>query len=64
MKKLIKDIVIPAGTIFQDAPQRTERFGDGHIQATIGLTDNTTGDVTYFVGDDQEKLRKWFQDVS
>jgi len=64
MKKvLIKDLVIPAGTIFSDAPVRTDRLGKEHIQATIGLSDNTSGSVLYWCGDDAEELQEWFRDV-
>lgn len=62
-KVLIKDLVIPAGTVFRDAPVKTERHSKGCVQATIGLSDNTSGDVTYWIDDDQEELREWFRDV-
>ena len=64
MKKvLIKDLVIPAGTIFDDAPTRTDRIASGCVCATIGLTDNTSGSVEYWCDDDAEELREWFRDV-
>jgi len=58
MKKvLLKDIVIPAGTVFYDAPIRTERTPGCHIDAVIGLTNNTSGVITYEVSDE---LGEWF----
>lgn len=57
---LVKDIVIPAGTIFSESARKTERYGDGHIGCVIGLSDNTSGEFNYFVGDDQEKMAKYF----
>ena len=48
MKKvLIKDIVIPAGTVFHEAPSISERFGDDHYQATIGLSKDSSGSIEY-----------------
>lgn len=38
--KLKKDIVIPAGTILDRSPNKTERFGDGHVGCTVYLTGN------------------------
>lgn len=62
-KVLLKDIVIPAGTVFRSAPQKTERdssFGE----AVIGLTNDSFGTVTYSIeGDDEEKLKEWFAEV-
>jgi len=60
---LIKDLVIPAGTVFGEAATHTARLGDGHIEATIGLTGNTSGSVHYYTGDDQEELREWFREL-
>lgn len=64
MKKILKkDLVIPAGTIFDEAPTKTERVGDGHIQAVIGITKDSCGYVEYFVGEDEEALKEWFGDI-
>jgi len=62
-KVLVKDLVIPAGTVFDTAPIMTERVGEEHVEAVIGLTKNTSGTVGYFVGDDQEELKEWFRDL-
>ena len=62
-KVLIKDIVIPAGTVFTDAPIETSR-ASGFGEAVIGLTNDSFGTVTYAIeGDDEEKLKEWFVDV-
>ena len=69
MKKvLIRDLVIPAGTVFDTAPTSTTRADDCFVEAVIGLTKNTYGTVTYCVNDDDfpkdmKKLKKWFRDV-
>lgn len=61
--RLKKDLVIPAGTRFSPAPTKTERAGDGHIEAVFGLSANTYGTVYYSLdpaaGDD---LSEWFEE--
>jgi hypothetical protein len=54
---LLKDIVIPAGTVFDDAPVRTDRSAGCYVETVIGLTPNTAGFLTYQVSDD---LGEWF----
>lgn len=62
-KVLLKDIVIPAGTIFRDAPNKTSR-SSGYGEAIIGLTNDTCGSFIYDIeGDDAEELKKWFVDT-
>lgn len=51
---LIKDIVIPAGTRFMRAPRKTERNGDGHFSAIFGLTDQTAGEINYYIDPDED----------
>jgi hypothetical protein len=60
--RLRKDLVIPAGTIFGQAPWRTVR-NEEHVQASLGLTKNTSGDVIYYIGDDKEALAEWFEEL-
>lgn len=61
--KLLKDIVIPAGTIFVDAPVRTLRFGSGHVETVVGLTKNTVGFFNYDICDDKEELKEYFEEI-
>jgi len=64
MKKvLIKDLIVPAGTVFDNAPLRTERPGDGCVQAIIGLSKNTAGSVEYWLDGDEEEMQEWFRDL-
>ena len=65
MKKvLIKDIIIPAGTIFIDAPTKIETCEDVFGECVIGLTKDSYGTFVYDIdGDDKEKLKEWFRDV-
>ena len=59
--RLKKDLVIPAGTMFGEAPTRTHHVGDGHIDHVFGLSDNTHGTVTYCLGDDPDQMGEWFE---
>ena len=60
---LKKDIVIPAGTRFTVAPTRVERYGTGHVEALVGLTDDSCGSMSYFVDPDDPALFEWFEHV-
>jgi len=57
-KVLIKDLIIPKGTVFNDAPEKVGRYGDGHIEAIFGLTSDTYGTVYYSFDDLEKKLEK------
>lgn len=65
MKKvLIKDIVIPAGTVFTDVPDEVHYYGDYFGGCTIGLTKHSFGDFIYEInGDDKEIVKEWFIDL-
>lgn len=64
MKKvLLKDIVIPAGTILTRAPKKTERVSDDFYSALIGLSKNTCGDFIYCISDDPEIMAEYFVDL-
>lgn len=56
--KLKKDLVIPEGTVFSQAPVETTRNGN-HIQTTIGLSKDSCGFVEYCL-DDMENVDEWF----
>lgn len=60
-KRLLKDIVIPAGTIFNQAPCKTQRHGDDHFSHVIGLSNDSSGDLTYCI--DDPALDGWFEDA-
>ena len=64
---LAKDLVIPAGTLFTSIPPgtRTTFISDDHIDAVIGLTDNTSGTISYglddsIADDEMDKLKEYF----
>ena len=57
---LLKDIVIPAGTVLSRAASKVERFGDDHFEVVVGLTPNTSGSFVYTVDADPELLSEYF----
>lgn len=57
---LLQDLIIPKGTVFHEAPKKTERSGRDHYQATIGLSVNTSGSIEYCIDDDPNVLSVWF----
>ena len=61
-KRLLKDMVIPAGTIFDEAAHKVEHH-EGNYEAIIGLTDNSHGHVIYDIDPDDKYLDGWFEDA-
>lgn len=67
--KLIKDIVIPAGTVFDTAAIKVERAPGMHVEHTfaVGGSKDTYGTVTYMVGEkgseERSQLTEYFQPV-
>lgn len=57
---LLKDIIIPAGTVFSTAPSKTERFGNGHYMASfaVGGSKDTIGSISYCLDDSIGKKEK------
>lgn len=56
MKKvLLKDITIPAGTVFVDAPTVIK------LSKGFGLADNSFGSFVYDMEGDH--LKEWFRDI-
>lgn len=60
--ELLKDIVIPKGTIFSTAPVMTKRNGEGHVEHVFGLTKDSYGTVNYSL-DADENLKDWFKAI-
>lgn len=67
--RLKKDVIIPAGTILVTAPIKVER-PENHcaVEAVVGLSRDTAGSFTYYIGtpDDKERegLEEWFEIIS
>ena len=49
---LVKDLVIPKGTVFGRAASKVEHVSNDHIEAIFGLSKDTCGTVVYCLGDD------------
>jgi len=60
---LKRDIIIKAGESFVLAPKQTRRFGNGHVEAVIGLTKNSVGFFTYFIDPNDADLGEWFEEI-
>ena len=58
--RLKRDILIPAGTILDDAPRRIE-LCKGHVEHIVGLTKDSAGSLIYFVDPDDKALAEWFE---
>ncbi len=65
MKKvLLKDIIIPKGTILNTSPNKTERIGNVHFDCVIGLSTNTCGHFEYCIDPDfSGELDEYFADI-
>jgi hypothetical protein len=60
---LLKDIVIPAGTKFETAPLEVSRCHEGHVSHIVGLSKDTSGDLTYYVGPEGSKERQQLEEM-
>ena len=59
---LLKDLVIPAGTCFVVAPE-SRSYGEGHYEATIGLSKDSYGTMTYSIGGQEAELKEYFTEL-
>ena len=63
-KVLLKDIIIPKGTVFRKAPTKTERVSNDHYDCVIGLSKNTSGSFEYCIDKDYiDELDEYFTDL-
>lgn len=60
---VLKDIVIPAGTVMSRTPAKREFVSDGWFECVIGLSKNTSGDFTYCIDDDRVELSEYFTEL-
>jgi len=69
MKKvLIKDLVIPKGTVFMSAPKHTLQLAAVTVEAIFGLTKDTYGNVFYHFKEglnkkQQSEIDEYFTDL-
>lgn len=57
-----KDIIIPAGTVFEQAPRKTERDAN-HAATIIGFGDNASGDLTVAANIGDAGFDDWFEQL-
>lgn len=60
---LKKDIVVPAGTVFESICGRRSSYIDKCFSTLIGLTDDTSGELIYGIDELDEKMNDWFEEV-
>lgn len=65
--KLLKNILIPAGTILEDAARKVERSGAGHVETLVSIGRDNFATLTAFVGPigsserDDEATKEYFE---
>lgn len=62
-KKLLKDIIIPAGTVFTDESGCVSSFGNGMFGTVIGITKDSSGEFIYGIDNGDKSLNEWFEDI-
>ena len=61
-KVLIRDLVIPAGTVFKCCDGRSTTYGENNYACDIGVTNDTSGELIYGF-DDHDQAEKFFVDL-
>lgn len=62
-KRLKKDIVIKAGTIFDCIDGRVSKYYNDNYSKLFGLTDDTYGEIIYSLDKDDKVLDEWFENI-
>lgn len=64
VKKLLKEIVIPAGTIFYEIPAGFKaEYGTRNFCLVLGLTKDSSGTLIYGVDPGDTALDEWFGEL-
>lgn len=61
--RLLKDLVIPAGTVFDNCDGHTKKFVSGNYETTIGLSKDSSGSLVYGFEPMDGILTEWFEEV-
>ncbi len=61
---LQKDLVIPAGTVFECCDGVTQRYSSGNFEAVIGLSKDSSGSLIYGFEPGDKALTEWFKVAS
>ena len=62
--ELLKDIIIPKGTILNIAPALTRRAEGNHFYCTVGLTKNSCGIFDYYIDPSDIELADYFKVIN
>ena len=60
---LLKDIVIPKGTVLHCEDGRTSKYVSGNYGTTIGLTKDSCGEFIYGIDEKDKELPEWLVEV-
>jgi len=60
--RLKKDIVIPAGTVFDNIDGMEVEYASGNYGHTLGLTENSSGSLVYGLDPFDPALEAWFEE--
>lgn len=60
--RLKKDIIIPAGTVFNDVKGLVVEYGRDNYEHTLGLTKDSHGSLIYGLDRADPALEEWFED--
>ena len=60
--RLKKDIVIPAGTVFDNVDESSVEYGEDNYEHTLGLTKDSCGSLVYGVDLSESALKEWFEE--
>lgn len=58
---LKKDLVIPAGTVFECVDGSKRAFVSGNYEASIGLSKGTSGGLVYGIEPKDAECMDWFE---
>jgi len=62
--KLKKDVVIPAGTVFNCVDGEKREYVSGNYSCLHGISDNTCGEFIHgAIGDFPEEDSEWFEEL-
>lgn len=62
--KLLRDIVIPAGTVFDEIlGGSSTQYGTGNFAFIVGLTKDSSGQLVYGIDQDDPLLKDWFEEA-
>jgi len=58
-----KDIVIPAGTVFENCDGCKTEYASGNYRFGFGLTKDSSGTLVYGIDELDKDLPEWFEEI-